>query len=212
MTIGERISDLRKKHSLTQQMLAEKMNVSASTVTSWENDRRQVSNNDLVRLAKLFGVSTDHILNGEKIKTVPVPELKLPIAVYGMIHAGDPAWADENIIGTIKVDDELGKKYGKKNLFALKINGDSMSRVIPPNSIAVFAKDVCIENNDVVAVLIDGQNAAIKRYQETSLAVIFSPDSYDSTYQPIIFPKTGEQDFRLLGKMILFQGGEELNI
>jgi repressor LexA len=97
-------------------------------------------------------------------------------------------------------------------LFALKINGDSMSRVIPPNSIAVFAKDACIKNGDVVAVLIDGQDAAIKKYQETSLAVTFSPDSYDPAYQPIIFPKTGEQDFRILGKMILFQGGEELNI
>lgn len=62
MTTGERIAALRKEHSMTQPMLAEKMNVSQSTVTSWENDRRGVGNDDLLKLAKLFDVSTDYLL------------------------------------------------------------------------------------------------------------------------------------------------------
>lgn len=62
MTTGERIAALRKEHSMTQPMLAEKMNVSQSTVTSWENDRRGVGNDDLLKLAKLFNVSTDYLL------------------------------------------------------------------------------------------------------------------------------------------------------
>lgn len=62
MTTGERISQLRKEHSMTQPMLADKLSVSQSTVTSWENDRRSVSNEDLLKLSSLFNVSTDYLL------------------------------------------------------------------------------------------------------------------------------------------------------
>lgn len=62
MTTGERIAQLRKDHSMTQPMLAEKMSVSQSTVTSWENDRRNVNNEDLIKLSSLFNVSTDYLL------------------------------------------------------------------------------------------------------------------------------------------------------
>lgn len=62
MTTGERIAELRKRNSMTQPMLAEKMSVSQSTITSWENDRRSVGNEDLVKLSKLFNVTTDYLL------------------------------------------------------------------------------------------------------------------------------------------------------
>lgn len=68
MTLGNKIATLRKGLSMTQPMLAEKMNVSQSTVTSWENDRRNVSGDDLVKLAKLFNVSTDYLLGKTEIK------------------------------------------------------------------------------------------------------------------------------------------------
>lgn len=58
--------------SMTQPMLAEKMNVSQSTVTSWENDRRAIGNDDLIKLADMFGVTTDYIL-GHKVDLGDVP-------------------------------------------------------------------------------------------------------------------------------------------
>lgn len=72
MTTGSRIASLRRHMSMTQPMLAEKMNVSRSTVTSWENDRRSVSNDDLIKLADLFGVTTDYLL-GHKIDLGDAP-------------------------------------------------------------------------------------------------------------------------------------------
>lgn len=62
MTTGQKIANLRKEHSMTQPILAEKMNVSQSTITSWENDRRGISNEDLIKLSDLFGVTTDYLL------------------------------------------------------------------------------------------------------------------------------------------------------
>lgn len=77
-----------------------------------------------------------------------------------------------------------------------------------PGYVAIFAKDISIENGDIVAVLIDGDDATIKKYRETSMAVMFEPQSSDPTFQPIVFPKSGVQDFRILGKMVYVVSGD----
>ncbi|QLE63979.1 transcriptional regulator [Furfurilactobacillus rossiae] len=66
MNIGERIAELRKRNSMTQPMLAKAMDVSQSTITSWENNRRAISNEDLLKLSKLFHVTTDYLLGNHQ--------------------------------------------------------------------------------------------------------------------------------------------------
>ncbi|MCT2901814.1 XRE family transcriptional regulator [Lentilactobacillus buchneri] len=125
-----------------------------------------------------------------------------PLDVYGKITAGIPTFADEHIIGQTIIPDDLIRRFGRDNLFALQVNGDSMSRVIAPGFIAVFAKDCGIDNGDICAVLIDGENATLKRFKETSKAVILEPESFNPIYKPLIFPKNIDQDFRILGKYV----------
>ena len=125
-----------------------------------------------------------------------------PLDVYGEITAGLPTFADEHIIGQTIIPDDLIDKYGRDNLFALQVNGDSMSKVIAPGFIAVFAKDCEVENGDICAVLVDGENATLKRFKETSKAVILEPESFNPIYKPLIFPKNIDQDFRILGKYV----------
>lgn len=125
-----------------------------------------------------------------------------PLDVYGEITAGLPAFADEHIIGQTIIPDDLIDKYGRDNLFALQVDGDSMSKVIAPGFIAVFAKDCEVENGDICAVLVDGENATLKRFKETSKAVILEPESFNPIYKPLIFPKNIDQDFKILGKYV----------
>ena len=74
-TLGKRISEQRKKLSLTQEELAEKLGVSAQAVSKWEND---VSCPDILLLpeiAKLFGVTVDALLSGKaEPEIIYVPE------------------------------------------------------------------------------------------------------------------------------------------
>lgn len=207
MTTGKRIADLRKKRSWTQPMLADKMSVSQSTITMWENDKRAVSSEDVKKLAKLFGTTTDYILGIDDnlpINAIPVSseEADQPVMVYGEIQAGVAKWAEQDIIGQINVTRSFAKRYGAKNLFALKVDGESMNREIPNGYIAVFSKDLQPESGDIVAVMIDSESATIKRYRETSLAVLFEPSSWDSSFKPYVFPKDGIQDFKIIGKFL----------
>lgn len=207
MTTGKRIADLRKKRSWTQPMLADKMSVSQSTITMWENDKRAVSSEDVKKLAKLFGTTTDYILGIDDslpINAIPVSDevADQPVMVYGEIQAGVAKWAEQDIIGQINVTKSFAKRYGAKNLFALQVDGESMNREIPNGYTAVFSKDLEPESGDIVAVMIDSESATIKRFRETSLAVMFEPSSWDSSFKPYVFPKDGIQDFKIIGKFL----------
>lgn len=125
-----------------------------------------------------------------------------PVPVYGIVHAGEAKFADQDIIGKVSVSPSFVRKYGHENLFALQITGDSMNRRIPNGFAAVFSKDCEIDNGDVVAVLIDHEDATVKRYRKTSTAVVFEPDSYDPTYQPYVFQSNQVQDYKILGKYL----------
>ena len=65
-TIGKRIRILRKKSSLTQAELAERLYVSNNTISSWERDRTRPDITIIVQIAEIFHVSLNYLLVGEK--------------------------------------------------------------------------------------------------------------------------------------------------
>ncbi len=69
MTIGQRISDLRKEHGYSQEYVAEKLDVSRQAVSKWECDASAPDTYNLIALAELFGVSVEYIAVGKKEST-----------------------------------------------------------------------------------------------------------------------------------------------
>lgn len=60
--IGERLKEVRNDHKDTQQMLADKLMVSKSTVQSWEQEKSSPSHELLVEICRLYRVSADFLL------------------------------------------------------------------------------------------------------------------------------------------------------
>jgi len=60
--LGEKLKGLREEHYLRQDQVARLIGVERSSVSLWENDMRQPSYSALVRLANLYGVTTDYLL------------------------------------------------------------------------------------------------------------------------------------------------------
>lgn len=73
--LGQRINELRISLGWSQVQLAEKLNISKQTVSNWENDNIQPSIEMLVRIAKLFHVSTDYLLGLDTTQTINVEGL-----------------------------------------------------------------------------------------------------------------------------------------
>lgn len=80
MTLGTRISLLRREKGLKQEELAECMGVSPQAVSKWENDLNCPDIALLPKLAGTLGVTVDHLLTGEKqeppVRMVPEGERK----------------------------------------------------------------------------------------------------------------------------------------
>ena len=61
MTFGERILALRKQAGLSQEQLAEKLEVSRQSVSNWENGLATPDTENVLRMSRLFGVSADRL-------------------------------------------------------------------------------------------------------------------------------------------------------
>ena len=66
MTIGKRIAFFRKEKGLTQEELASHMGISPQAVSKWENDQTCPDISALPKLARLFGVTVDELLEGRE--------------------------------------------------------------------------------------------------------------------------------------------------
>ena len=64
-TIGEVISSLRKEKNMTQNDLAEKMNVTDKAVSKWERNLSCPDVNSIPKLAEILGVSVEELLNAQ---------------------------------------------------------------------------------------------------------------------------------------------------
>lgn len=76
---GSIIKELRKEAGMTQEELGEKLGVIKQTVSSWEKGISEVSNDTLITLSRLFGVTTDYLLGvdgGEKNMKNRLKELR----------------------------------------------------------------------------------------------------------------------------------------
>ena len=66
---GKRIQNLRKQKSMTQEQLAEKLNISVRNLGKIETGYSGVSIDLVIEMAMFFGVSLDYILLGRELQT-----------------------------------------------------------------------------------------------------------------------------------------------
>lgn len=62
MHISQILKEKRTEHQLTQEQLAEKLFVSKKSISNWETERTMPDIDSLIRLARLFDLSLDHLL------------------------------------------------------------------------------------------------------------------------------------------------------
>lgn len=74
ITTANRLYELRKQHGLSQDELADKLNVSRQAVSKWERSESSPDTDNLIALAKLYGISLDELLNYTPQKTSEVEQ------------------------------------------------------------------------------------------------------------------------------------------
>lgn len=67
MTLGQKLRKIRSKFGLSQEQLAEVINVSRQAITKWENDGGLPDVSNLQEISEVFGVTVDYLLNDDII-------------------------------------------------------------------------------------------------------------------------------------------------
>lgn len=75
MNFGDKLKKLRTGQKLTQQQLAERLGVAKSVVSYYESGDRYPSYDVLVKIARIFHVTTDYLLDIEKKRILDVSDL-----------------------------------------------------------------------------------------------------------------------------------------
>ncbi len=66
--IAEKLKELRREKKITQEELAEILDISRSKVSSWETNKRDMTITDAVNLADYYEISLDNLLSIKPIK------------------------------------------------------------------------------------------------------------------------------------------------
>ena len=65
MTLGQKLKEIRKRFGLSQESLAEIMNVSRQAITKWESDEGLPDVSNLQELSKVFNLTVDYLLDND---------------------------------------------------------------------------------------------------------------------------------------------------
>ncbi|EHT3683423.1 helix-turn-helix domain-containing protein [Staphylococcus pseudintermedius] len=192
---------LRKKYDMEQIDLAKKLGrKSASSISEWEKGKYTPKMKTLSELARLFNVSINDLMEKDLSNTKPqidtLPVTAIP--VVAKISAGLPIYTEENIIEYTYIPSQMTK--GGKELFGLKVSGDSMDKEFREGDVVVVEKDSVVENGQIGVVNVNGYNATVKRIRYNEDKIILLPESNNRDHLPQVY--TNDDEIKVVGKVV----------
>lgn len=204
--IGNRIREMRIKRNIDMDVLAEMFDTTKQSISRYERGERQVNQDMLFKLSEIFGVGIDDFFPDKEVDNAPHE--------YNYEYYQTPVSAGElcNIEGSaperIRMSNAvMGKYAGNSDVFFIRVNGDSMNKVIPHESmIAVQRVNLdALKNNDIV-VFSNDHEYSVKRYYNDAEneRFIFSPESTDRIFTDHTVPYTEAENLVMHGKVVLY--------
>jgi repressor LexA len=178
-------------NGVRQAELVDKTGIDKGSLSSYVNGRYMPNADKIAKIATALGVSVNFLLGKEEI---PIAKFTLPqfhdVPVLGSVAAGTPILAQEDVIGTVMTD---------KDVFALKVKGDSMSPRIMDGDIVLVRQQDAAEDGDLVIAEIDGE-ATCKVLKRSHSSVMLVP--FNAAFTPIVYTGQEAEDLRILGKVV----------
>ena len=160
---SERLGALIRSHGVQQNILADAIGVSESTVGKWLLEKALPRMGAIQKLADYFNVPKSYFLIEEQpqSKDTPTPPRKkgVKIPVLGTVAAGVPIEAIENIIDYEEIPESLARKG---QFFGLVISGQSMEPTIQEGDVIICKWEQTCDTGDIAVVVVNGDEATVK--------------------------------------------------
>lgn len=172
-----------------------------STFNDWYNGNKYPRIDKIEMLANYFGVMKSDLIEDKQdlpgnVSPIDMTHLKR-IPILGRIAAGAPIYAEENIEGYTFTDLNGGAEY-----FALRVRGDSMNAArINDGDLVIIRRQDIVENGEIAAVIINDQDATLKRFSREGDIVTLMPQSMNPEYKPFIY-NLKDTPVKILGRVV----------
>lgn len=202
MTLGENLQQARKKKKLTQTDVANILGIKAATISGYESDYRSPDADTLAKLAQMYEVSLDALMN---IKP-PAPETYgtgdfFPAPIVGTIRCGFNSIILEDIEGTKIVDMQFLNSTKKEDYVWTRAKGDSMSGDrIDEGDFLLICRQSDVNTGSLAAVTVDDEQATVKRVIKKANMLILQPSN--PKYEPMVFVGPEMNRVRIVGEVI----------
>lgn len=186
----------------SQADLAKVLFVNQTAVSQWERGATTPSPQLLIKLANLYGVTTDYLLG--KDPSAPASTGGKWIPVLGDVAAGIPIEAVEDIVDYEEIDSALA---ATGDFFGLRVKGSSMEPRIREGDVVIVRKQDDADTGDTVVVMVNGDSATVKRIKKEpdgSLVLIPNNPAYDA--QHFSPAEIEEKPVRIIGKVVELRG------
>ena len=192
----------RIRENLSQSELAEKLGVSASTISMYEVGKREPDFETEERIADFFNTDLN-TLRGRDTELNCKKSSGVKINVLGRVAAGLPIEAVENIIDTEEISEDMAKcgEY-----FGLQIHGDSMEPRMYEGDVVIVRQQDDAESGDIVIAMVNGNDATCKRLTKYAGGIALT--SLNNKYEPMMFSNEEiiNKPVKIIGKVVELRG------
>lgn len=203
--IAKNLKYLRLKHGFSQDFIADYTGKkSFTTVQKWESGVSDPSIEVASKLANLYNVSLDDLYYSDLEKEAAKPQATkskgIRIPVLGRIAAGIPIDAVQEILDYEEITPEMNSMG---EYFALKIHGASMEPRMVEGDVVIVRKQDDVESGDVAIVLINGNDATVKRVKKQKDGITLIATN-TSVYEPHYYSneEIATLPIKILGKVV----------
>lgn len=120
--------------------------------------------------------------------------------IYGKIAAGEPNWAEECLDGYLPVQPKIMNIMSPEECFFLRVNGESMNKVIKNGAFALIRRTDFVENGEIAVVLVNGYDATLKKFTKKDDVIVLEPMSDDPSFTTQVYTK--ETPIKVIGKYL----------
>lgn len=180
----DRVESLITENGLKKGAFCAMLGRGRTWIDDWKRGRSLPDENAISRIAEVLQTTPAYLM-GETDDPSPLPsgaweaDMGNVAPLLGTVRAGLPMYAEENIEDYIPIRQADGAKY-----FWLRVRGDSM------NAAGIFDGDEIlvrqqpeVEDNQIAVVLVNGDEATVKRFRRQGDTVSLIPQSYNPAHQ-----------------------------
>ena len=199
-------------YNIDRKELASIAGVAYSTLSDWLNANKYPRIDKIEKMSNYFGVSKANLVEEYN----PTNDIINNHTGYKMFPVSVSAGRLENVDGIdsydmVTIADEIMGKYaGRKDVIILKVNGDSMNKIIPDGAYIVVDTNKTavtdISDRDIIVFANGGEGYSVKRYVNDvkNERFLFKPESTDDTFTAIEISYENSSDLKLIGKVVKY--------